>query len=192
MEAVLSDPKMNSYLQEILPDTDEDFIDKICYYYFYTLEKKNQIGFHTPKITYYKPMLDIRKKKIRIKKSSVVSRDSSPILEASKEESLKLEPKKKSESKLQSKPTDLEIMEIISQLHLDEKYFHLMFDIETLIEKFNENDHYSWKFRTIKGQNYWVNVHTKDSKFDYPYLQQLKSEVSQLIDHQQPVRKKSS
>lgn len=191
LESVLTNPRKHYLIKEIIPDITDDAIEDMCDYYFMYYNRKGKpFTIFTPKSTSSMPKLNIRK--IKMRRSSQPSRENSPILEQSQESSPDSKSKKVKKEKVDDKPSDLEIMEIIRQLNLDSNMLHLIGEIEELVEKFAENDAYSWKFRSLKGQNYWVNRHTNTSRPDYPYMFTLRSEVIQLFHKKGLVQKRSS
>ncbi|CAI2374901.1 unnamed protein product [Moneuplotes crassus] len=191
LETVLVDPNYHQYIREIIPDATDDFIENLCDYYFTSYNKKGKgSSFLTPKTANPLPRLKIIRKKVQ--QSGKVSRASSPILEEFEESSSHSSIKKVPKASLGGKPSDAEIIEIIHQFNLDENLVHLLYEIELLVEKFAENDNHLWRFRSINGQNYWVNRFNNSVKKEYPYLFTLKSEVRQILHQKGIISRKSS
>lgn len=73
--------------------------------------------------------------------------------------------------------SDFELMEIIKQLELDQKYAHLLIEVHSLLCQVNESTNYKWKFRSINGESYWINTEKNTTSTSYPYLDAVRSEL---------------
>jgi len=91
---------------------------------------------------------------------------------------LSLSPK---ENIVEDTTTDQELLCIVQQLGINQASFHLIGDIQNIVQNFTYKSSHVWNFREVSSEKYWINSVSQAVVSQYPFLSTLKQEVDFLI-----------